>query len=281
MVTSLLECSTILITGATSGLGRGMAVRLLKEHPNVKLIITGRREQNLQEFVTEYGSSRVAAIPFDLAKVENISELAEKALACFNGSLDGVILNAGMQRVFKFTARDAAKSIDMQALRMELDVNYTSQVALTQHLLPHLIEVAKAGKPASINFVTSSLSLVPIKTCLNYCATKAALHSFILCIRGQVDELNLDGKLGVTEIVPPLVDSELHDSKHQPELAFDIRGHPPNSMSLGDYLDGVWEGWSMKGGPPDEITVGTSTKSSWETVDKPRKEIIARIWRNF
>lgn len=278
MVTSLLQCKTILVTGATSGLGRGMARRLLKEDPNVKLIITGRREQNLQEIVSEYGPSRVTALPFDLSDVGSISKLAEQVLSCFDGSLDGVILNAGMQRAFRFTAPDAASSVDLQALRMELDVNYTSQVALTQYLLPHLIETAKAGKPASVNFVTSGLALVPIKPCLNYCATKAALHAFILCLRGQVDELNLDGKLAVTEIMPPLVESELHDAKHQPQLAFDVRGHPPAAMSLEDFLDGVWEGWSRKGGPPDEIAVGRYTKLHWEKVDKPRKEVIAALW---
>lgn len=277
MVTSLLQCKTVLVTGATSGLGQGMALRLLKQHPDVKLIVTGRREQNLQEFVSEFGSSRVATIAFDISDLDNISIFAEKALACFGGSLDGVILNAGMQRAFRFTAPDAAKSVDLRALRMELDVNYTAQVALTQHLLPHLIEIAKAGKPASINFVTSGLALTPLKTCVNYCATKAALHQFVLSIRGQVDELNLGGKLAVTEIMPPLVVSELHDAKHQPELAFDVRGQPPSAMLLEDYLDGVWVGWSKEGGPPDEIAVG-NVQRAWQAVDKPRKEIIAKLW---
>lgn len=278
MVSSLLECKTILVTGATSGLGRGMALRLLQGDPSVKLIITGRREQNLQQIVNEFGPSRVAAIPFDISDLNNISTFAEQVLSSFGGSLDGVILNAGMQRSFRFTAPDAATSVDLQALRTELDVNYTSQVALTQHLLPHLIETAKAGLPASINFVTSSLALVPIKPCLNYCASKAALHAFALCVRGQVDDLRLDGKLAVTEIMPPLVESELHDSKHQPELAYDVHGHPAFAMPLEGYLDGVWEGWSREGGPPDEITVGTNTKRAWDIIDKPRKAIIANFW---
>lgn len=278
MVTSLLECKTILVTGATSGIGKGIALRLLKSIPDVKLIVTGRREQNLQEYVKEFGSSRVATVAFDLSDVDNISKFAAQVLACFGGSLDGVILNAGMQRGFRFADPDAARNLNFKMLRTELDVNYVSPVALTQHLLPHLINVAKTGKPASLNFVTSGLALVPIKPCLNYCATKAALHAFALCLRGQVDELNLGGKLAVTEIMPPLVATELHDAKHQPELAFDVNGQPPSAMPLEEFLDEVWEGWSRNGGPPDEIPVGQSGKSSWEKIDKPRKDMIATMW---
>ncbi|CAM6091721.1 unnamed protein product [Calypogeia fissa] len=282
MVTSLLECKTIIVTGATSGIGRGIALRLLDRYPDVKLIVTGRRKQNLEEIVTKYGSSRVAAIPFDVSDIANISKLAKSAIACFDGTLDGVILNAGMQRGFQFADPNAAISVDFEAFRMELDVNYTSQVALTQHLLPHLIAIAKSGKPASINFVTTSLSLVPSKRGLNYSASKAAMHSFILCLRGQVDDFNRTGGgaklLGVTEIMPPLVETELHDAKHQPDLAFDVKGHPPAAMTLEVFLDGVWEGWSREGGPADEILVGAHTRSSWESVDRPRKEILAKMW---
>ena len=51
---------------------------------------------------------------------------------------------------------------------------------------------------------TSGLALVPISRCANYCASKAALHHFILCLRRQLK----DSKIKVIEIYPPAVQSQ-------------------------------------------------------------------------
>lgn len=52
---------------------------------------------------------------------------------------------------------------------------------------------------------TSGLAYVPIIRCVNYCATKAALHQFILVIREQLKDTG--SKIKVIEIVPPAVQS--------------------------------------------------------------------------
>ena len=61
-------------------------------------------------------------------------------------------------------------------------------------------------------YTTSELALVPLPRCPNYCATKAALHQFILAVRRQLQ----GSSVNVVELLPPAVQTELHDAKHQP-----------------------------------------------------------------
>ena len=63
-------------------------------------------------------------------------------------------------------------------------------------------------------YTTSELALVPLPRCPNYCATKVALHQLILAIRRQLQ----GSSVNVVELLPPAVQTELHDAKHQPGI---------------------------------------------------------------
>lgn len=117
--------------------------------------------------------------------------------------LDLVFLNSGVQYGVDFTKPDEVK---LDKIQEEVMLNYISPVACTKAFLPFLMSRAKEGKPASILYTTSSLALVPIFTVPNYCATKAAMHSFILTLREQLK----DTGVGVLELFPPAVQTELH-----------------------------------------------------------------------
>lgn len=90
---------------------------------------------------------------------------------------------------------------------MELTTNYTSYIYITQAFLPFLLK-----KHSALIYSSSGLALVPLPRCPNYCATKAALHHFLLSLR-----IHLKGtSTAVLEIFPPAVQTELHDSEYQP-----------------------------------------------------------------
>lgn len=93
--------------------------------------------------------------------------------------------------------------------------------------------------------------------CPNYCASKAALHHFILVLREQLK--NGPGNISVIEIFPPAVQTELHDAKHQP----DIKNGGAIGMPLKDFVDETWAG--LEAGK-DQIAVGTSSRAfdTWE-----------------
>ena len=61
--------------------------------------------------------------------------------------------------------------------------------------------MVKEGHPASIYAVTSGLAILPVPHVLNYCASKAALHSFTASLRMQLQDTNIN----VIEIAPPYV----------------------------------------------------------------------------
>jgi short-subunit dehydrogenase involved in D-alanine esterification of teichoic acids len=93
------------------------------------------------------------------------------------------------------------------------------------------------------------MALVPMMRCPNYGASKAALHHFILALRMQLQDG--PGDVRVVEIYPPAVRTELHDTKHQPDLK---DGHLIG-MPLDDFTDEVWA--RLQNGE-EQIAVGSA-----------------------
>jgi short-subunit dehydrogenase involved in D-alanine esterification of teichoic acids len=168
--------------------------------------------------VKRHGQDKIQAIPFDITHINSIPAFATNIINT-HPDLDCLVLNAGIQRKTDFSDPD---SIDVDVLNLEFTTNYLSQLALTKAFLPFL---QKKTNESALVYVTSALALVPIPRCSNYCASKAALHQFILCLRAQLRE----SRIKVIEIYPPAVQTELHDEKHQPDIK--------NGRSIGMPLD--------------------------------------------
>jgi NADP-dependent 3-hydroxy acid dehydrogenase YdfG len=64
----------VLMVGATAGIGRAMAERLIQE--GSKVTVVGRRKERLDEFVTKYGEKKAQAAPFDISKLDEIPQFA-------------------------------------------------------------------------------------------------------------------------------------------------------------------------------------------------------------
>ena len=123
----------VLMIGATTGIGRGMSERLVKEGSFV--IATGRTRSQLQDFFKANGSDKSDYEVLDLAEIDKIPAFAEKVLKQ-HPDIDCVWLNAGVQ-----TPQNPASvgaNMDMNKVQAEVTVNYTSQIAVAQAVLPHL-----------------------------------------------------------------------------------------------------------------------------------------------
>ena len=205
-----------------SGIGEALARRLVDDGSFV--IAVGRRKENLEKLVQEYGHEKVQAVPFDITKLESIPNFVTNITGT-HPDVDCILLNSGIQRKSDFSDPE---SIDIDVLSLEFTTNYLSQLALTKAFLPFM---QKKDRESALIYVTSGLALVPITRCSNYCASKAALHQFILCLREQLKE----SKVKVVELFPPAVQTELHDEKHQP----DIKNGHQMGMPLHEFTDKV------------------------------------------
>lgn len=248
----------VLIIGATSGIGEALASKMVSE--GISVIVTGRRDDRLSDFLHKHGEQKASKAVLDITKLADIPAFASD-ITSQHPDLDCVVLNSGIQRPFDFSKPD---SVDLAVLEEELGTNYTSYMHLTKAFLPHL---QKQGKETSLIFMSSGLALVPIMRCPNYCATKAALHHFCLCLREQLKRG--PGNVKVVEILPPAVQTELHDEKHQPDIK--------NGRSLGMPLDAFLnEAWNWLTSGRDQIPVGMS-EHSWGAFEETRQQIFQKI----
>lgn len=204
------------------GIGEAFANRLIEEGSFV--IAVGRRKENLDALVKKHGHEKIQAIPFDITQLRSIPEFATNIINT-HPDLDCLVLNAGIQRKTDFSDPD---SIDVDVLNLEFTTNYLSQLALTKAFLPFL---QKKATESALIYMSSGLALVPMTRCSNYCASKSALHQFVMCLRAQLR----DSRIKVIEIFPPAVQTELHDEKHQP----DIKNGRFLGMPLAEFTDEV------------------------------------------
>lgn len=168
-----------------------------------------------------------------------------------------MVLNSGIQRGLDFSQPEL---IDLDVVDSELTTNYTAYVHLSKYFLAAL---QKQPGPTALVFTTSALGLVPIPRCGNYCATKAALHQLILGMREQVKATMPN--LKIVEIVPPAVQTELHDEKNQP----DLKGGSAFGMPLPEFMDEAWRGL-LDG--KEQIPIGMAGKA-YETFELRRQEM--------
>ncbi|KAJ6093454.1 hypothetical protein N7486_008743 [Penicillium sp. IBT 16267x] len=252
------EYKKVLVIGATSGIGKALATKLIEN--GTQIIISGRRKENLEAFVEQHGADKVESKVFDIMQLDQIPQFASEIIA-ENPDLDCVFVNSGIQRPFDFSQPE---TVDLDILDQELITNYTSAVYLSKAFIPHL---QKQKTQTALAFTTSQMALVPMMRCPNYGASKAALHHFILALRTQLHDG--PGDVKVLEIYPPAVQTELHDTKHQPDLK---DGHLIG-MPLQEFVDEVWTRLSNG---EDQIPVG-SAKDIFEAFEVKRQELYQQM----
>jgi dehydrogenase/reductase SDR family protein 7B len=169
----------IWITGASSGIGKALAIELSKQQ--TKLIISSRNEVELKKVKEAcHNSSLVEIITLDLEDSSNFSSKVDEALALFDG-VDILFNNGGISQ------RSLAKDTSIEVDKRIMAVNYIGTVALTKAILPHFI------KKNSGHFVVTTSIVGKVATPLrsSYSASKHALHGFFDSLRAEVHQNNI------------------------------------------------------------------------------------------
>ena len=160
-----LEGKTILVTGASSGIGRGIAIACSKMGASV--IVNGRNEERLNETLLQMNGENNQKAVADLSNLGNVSSMVS-ALP----KLDGVVHCAGIgQRVL-------CKQLQESDLDNMMDVNFKAPVMLQTELLKQ----KKINKAASIVFIASIAAESPTIGNAIYCASKGAIISYANCL---------------------------------------------------------------------------------------------------
>jgi uncharacterized oxidoreductase len=195
-----LSNRTILITGGTSGIGIELARQLLQRGNTV--IVTGRDEAKLDAAQRELPG--LHACRSDASDPIAIAKLYDDVIERFP-NLDVLVNNAGIMRNLNVNVRR-----DLTDVTREIEVNLSGPVMMVQQFLPHL----KTRKGALIVNVTSGLAFIPMAMSPVYCAAKAALHSFTLSLRVQLEKTGVS----VVELAPPGVETPLFRGEFAEEL---------------------------------------------------------------
>ncbi|CAM1507758.1 Fc.00g046060.m01.CDS01 [Cosmosporella sp. VM-42] len=258
---------TVLITGATAGIGRALTERMIAD--GIFVVAVGRRADRLDELVAKHGSEKVVAESFDVSDLESLPAWAEKITRTYP-ELSSIILNAGFQRAVDFTR---PQTISLPLLSSEVNTNYLSVLHTASLFLPHLISLGKTSSsptPASVVLVSSGLGIVPISRCANYCATKSAVHSLAWTLRSQLSAPSSPETqhIRVIEIIPPAVQTELHAL--QPDLV--AAGQAKFGFPLDEFADETWSLLTAEENLPNEEVTIKLVRDRWEGIDAMKRE---------
>ncbi len=163
----------VLVTGASSGIGRQFAVELAQRRAN--LVLCSRSEARLAELADELGTE-TRIIAADLETSEGVAELLQKADA-LDVRIDHVINNAGMGGAGHFSRQDPEHQVNLTAL------NCTSLLSITRHFLPKFVERQGGG----FIQIASTASFQPVPYMAVYGATKAYVLSLSVAIAEEID----------------------------------------------------------------------------------------------
>ena len=202
-----LEGKVILVTGASSGIGRGIAVTCSKMGATV--IINGRNMAKLQETSSQMESESAIIKIGDLTDSTSLTSLVSEL-----PKLDGVVHCAGIGQ------RIPCKDLQIDNVNQVMEVNFNAPVLLQAELLRQ----KKINKSASIVFVASIASWSPSFGNSIYSASKGAIISYANCLALEL----APRKIRVNCISPAMVWTELvfKDGIDEEQLKEDEQKYP-------------------------------------------------------
>jgi short-subunit dehydrogenase len=189
----------VMITGASSGIGRGLAVELSRRGARVGLI--ARRADTLTEIVNEIeaANGKALAIPADVTNAESVGAAAERLRSEF-GPIDLLVANAGVGATV-----DAAE-LKGSTVAGVINVNVLGAANSVSAVVP---EMVKRGS-GHLVVISSLAAYRGLPKSAAYCASKAAVSAFFESLRLDLQPRGID----VTIIHPGFIKTPLTAGRH-------------------------------------------------------------------
>lgn len=186
----------ILITGASSGIGKETAMEFAKMGANI--ILVARRKDKLEQVENELKKFHVSTLvcQCDVSKKEQVEQISKVVLEKFD-SIDILINNAG------FAIYGSVSDLSIDEIESQMETNYFGMVYCIKNFLPSMIK-KKSGHIVNVASVAASFGLPGIAS---YCASKFAMLGFS---EGLKHELK-DTGVGITVVSPIMVRTNFFD----------------------------------------------------------------------
>lgn len=187
------ENKVIWITGASSGIGKALAIELSKI--NCKLVLSSRRAKELKDVRMQCKNiDNVKVVTLDLTHYQSMSSVVDKAISQF-GHIDLLINNGGISQ------RSPIIETSIEVDKKLMEVDYLGTISLSKSILPHFIE-RQSGHYVVVSSLMGKFSS-PFRSA--YCGAKHALHGFFDALRLEHDKDNIK----VTMICPGFVNTNV------------------------------------------------------------------------
>lgn len=193
-----IDGKTIVITGATSGIGRELTKLFICKN-GCKVIGVGRREEKFKELISELGEYAVN-FKYKIFDVSNEDSWKEFAIELENENVSVIINNAGVLPKFSSLKNS---TLTPKELLKTMEINFNSVVYSAYYMSP-IIE--KSESPAIINIASSS-ALCPLAGMTMYTASKSATKNF-------TEALRLEKKYYVGLVCPGFTKTEIFKNQN-------------------------------------------------------------------
>lgn len=239
-----LAGKTILVTGASSGIGRAIAIACAEAGATV--VLNGRNQERLHATLEALAGDGHQVIAADLVDVAQRQALAEQVPV-----LDGVVHCAGIG------SRVLCKMLEEQDVAKVMQANFEAPVLLQAELLRE----KKIAKEASIVFIASAAATMPSVGNAIYSASKAAIIAYAKCLAQEL----ANRKIRANCISPAMVWTELalvgatEEQLHEAEQNYPLKRYaqPEDITGAAIYLLSDAATWTT--GSNIELTGGTQT----------------------
>lgn len=182
----------IVITGASSGLGKQLALAYAKD--GTELILLARRHEKLKAVAAECRLKGATVEPI-VTDVNDFNEMNAIGKRLAQTSIDRIILNAGI------SVGHSGGVTPFEDFHRLFQTNFLSVHALLEPIIPKMIE----QKSGEIVFISSLASLISMPTSVAYSSSKRALNAYAEGLRYQLKSYGID----VMNILPGFIDSEM------------------------------------------------------------------------
>jgi short-subunit dehydrogenase len=247
-----MDYKNALVTGASSGIGRGLAAWLAKR--GIKVWAAARRTKNLEELKAEAGDN-IVPFQLDCSRGDDAYE-AVKQLDIDSGGLDLVVANAGVAE------ESVPKRFEWKAVRNMLEVNVVGSTATIGGALPGMLQRNK-GHLVGISSIAAFGGIPRLGA---YCGTKSYLMTFLQGLRLDLEKTDIT----VSSIHPGYVKSE---------MTADFKKPPPFMMETDDAVERIGAA-ILRGAEsytfPWQMSLGMKTLAS---LPRPLFEAAARKMR--